>query len=48
MPEFEAYSPDTFMGGPAQLFQPKVSNRFVLTVNDIPSFLIKKCSRPGV
>ncbi len=48
MPEFEKYEPEAFLNGPSTLFQPKVANRFVLTVNDIPSFLIKKVTRPGV
>ena len=48
MPEFEKYEPEAFLNGPSTLFQPKVANRFVLTVNDIPSFLVKKVTRPGV
>jgi len=48
MPDFEQYEPTSFMAGPSQVFQPKVSNRFVLTMNDIPSFLVKKVTRPGI
>jgi len=29
-------------------FTPKVSNRFILSVGDIPSFICKKVTRPGV
>jgi len=29
-------------------FTPKVSNRFVMSVGDIPSFICKKVTRPGV
>jgi hypothetical protein len=29
-------------------FTPKVSNRFVMSVGDIPSFICKKVSRPGI
>ena len=48
MPEFVPFSPDTFMGGPSTIFQPKVSNRFVMTVAGVPAFLIKKVTRPSV
>ena len=29
-------------------FEPKVANRFILTVDGIPSYLIKKCPRPTI
>ena len=29
-----------------QAFQPKVSNRYVLYLDGVPSFLIKKAARP--
>ena len=29
-------------------FTPKVSNRFILSVGDIPSFICKKVTRPGI
>jgi|TARA_R110000822_G_scaffold165525_2_gene306020 hypothetical protein len=45
---FEQYSPESFMSGPSELFVPKTANRFVLTVGDIPSFLIKKVTRPAI
>ena len=48
MPELEQYEPVSFMGGPDQIFEPKIANRFVLTVNGFPSWLIKKVSRPGI
>tara|TARA_R110000744_G_scaffold67399_1_gene137435 strand:+ start:38 stop:541 length:504 start_codon:yes stop_codon:yes gene_type:complete len=48
MPEFEQYSPESFMSGPSELFVPKTANRFVMTVGDIPSFLIKKVTRPSI
>ena len=31
-----------------QAFQPKVSNRYVLYLDGVPSFLIKKAARPSV
>jgi len=48
MPEFDAYEPTSFMGGPSTIFQPKTANRFVLTCNGISSFLVKKVTRPSV
>ena len=48
MPEFEQYSPESFMAGPEELFVPKTANRFVMTVANIPSFLVKKVTRPGI
>ena len=29
-------------------FEPKVKNRFILYVDGIPSFVIKKCDRPKI
>ena len=46
MPEFEQLSPESFMAGPDELFVPKVANRFIMTIADIPSFLVKKVTRP--
>ena len=48
MPEFEQFSPESFMAGPEELFVPKTANRFVMTVANIPSFLVKKVTRPGI
>jgi len=48
MADFEQYEPTSFMGGPSTIFTPKTANRFVLTVNGISSFLVKKVTRPGV
>tara|TARA_R100000005_G_C4996997_1_gene203774 strand:+ start:2058 stop:2561 length:504 start_codon:yes stop_codon:yes gene_type:complete len=48
MAEFEPYSPESFLASPDQVFTPKVSNRFVLSMNDISSFLVKKVTRPSV
>ena len=48
MPEFEQLSPESFMAGPDELFVPKVANRFIMTIADIPSFLVKKVTRPGI
>ena len=48
MPEFEQLSPESFMAGPDELFVPKLANRFIMTIADIPSFLVKKVTRPGI
>ena len=45
---FDPYEPTTFLAGPDTIFTPKVSNRFVLTVNGIQSYLVKKVTRPSV
>ena len=36
------------MAGPQELFVPKTANRFVMTVANIPSFLVKKVTRPSI
>ena len=47
MPDFEPYD-QSFFGGPAwSVMTPKVSNRFVLTVDGFESYLIKKVTRPS-
>ena len=48
MSTFEQYQPESFLSGPSELFVPKTANRFVMTVGDIPSFLIKKVTRPSI
>jgi len=29
-------------------FEPKVSNRFIMSIDGIPSYLIRKCTRPAI
>tara|TARA_R100001509_G_scaffold60781_1_gene33570 strand:+ start:2046 stop:2534 length:489 start_codon:yes stop_codon:yes gene_type:complete len=41
----ELIAPDEIM---FKAFQPKVSNRFILTIDGIPSFICKSISRPNI
>ena len=45
---FENYEPTEFIKAPDVMFQPKTANRFVMTVTDLPAFLIKKVTRPSI
>ena len=40
----EFFQPDSYVDA----FMPKTANRFVLTMNGIDSYLVKKVTRPGI